>query len=113
MKVIEYPSGRPTLLGRTTNRQASKVGHPLDPITREVGLMFKEQVEQVLESLRPMLALHRGNVELVEADERTGVVKVKFLGTCSHCPLSEMTLKGGIESELKEHLPNVTEVIAV
>jgi len=74
---------------------------------------MKAAVEQVLESIRPNLAMHRGNVELVEVDEENGVVKVRFLGTCDGCPLASMTLKMGIESVLCERVPGVKEVVAI
>jgi Fe-S cluster biogenesis protein NfuA len=74
---------------------------------------MKDAIEQVLESIRPNLARHRGNVELVGVDEESGVVQVRFLGTCDGCPLATMTLKMGIEAVLFEQVPGVTEVVAV
>ena len=74
---------------------------------------MKEKISQVLEAVRPMLARHRGDIELVDVDEATGVVQVRFLGMCSGCPLSDLTLKGGVEEIMKEHVPGVTSVQAV
>ena len=74
---------------------------------------MKERIEALLEDIRPALARHRGNVELVDFDETSGVVSVRFQGTCVNCPLSEMTLKAGIESFLREAIPEIKEVIAV
>ena len=74
---------------------------------------MKSLVEEVLESIRPNLAMHRGNVELVDVDEENGVVRVRFLGTCDGCPLATLTLKMGIESVLSERVPGFTEVIAI
>jgi Fe-S cluster biogenesis protein NfuA len=73
---------------------------------------MKEKVEQVLEKIRPMLAADGGNVELVEVTD-DGVVKLKLTGTCGCCPMSQMTLKMGIEKLLKEEIPEVKEVIAI
>lgn len=58
-----------------------------------------------------MLARHAGNIELVAVEE--GIVKVRLLGTCHGCPLSELTLKAGVEELLKERVPGVRAVEAV
>jgi Fe-S cluster biogenesis protein NfuA len=73
--------------------------------------MTKEQVEGVLEKVRPLLQRDGGDVELVEVDE--GVVKVKLVGACGGCPMATMTLKRGIEAKLREEIPDIKEVVAV
>jgi len=72
---------------------------------------MREKVEEVLAQIRPMLEADGGGVELVDFEE--GVVTVKLLGACGGCPMSTMTLKGGIERILKEQMPEVKEVVAV
>lgn len=72
---------------------------------------MKEAVEHALETIRPMLAMHRGNIELVSAAE--GIVKVRLLGMCKGCPLAGLTLKAGIEEHLKKRVPGVRFVEAV
>ncbi len=72
---------------------------------------MKEQIEKTLEEIRPMLALHAGNVEFVKFEQ--GVVYVRMLGTCQGCPLSQLTLKAGIEELLKEKVKGVERVEAV
>ncbi len=74
---------------------------------------MKKQVEETLNQIRPTLQADGGNVELVDVDEKTGVVKVKLQGACSHCPMAEMTLRGGIERVLKEKVKGVKVVEAV
>ena len=69
------------------------------------------EVKEVLEMIRPALQADGGDVELVEVSD-DGIVKVKLVGACGHCPMSTMTLKMGIERTLKEKVPGVTEVIA-
>jgi Fe-S cluster biogenesis protein NfuA len=69
-----------------------------------------EEVKKVLELIRPSLQADGGDVELVEVSE-DGVVKVKLVGACGHCPMSTMTLKMGIERTLKDKVPGVTEVV--
>jgi Fe-S cluster biogenesis protein NfuA len=70
------------------------------------------EVKEVLEMIRPALQADGGDVELVEVTD-DGVVKVKLVGACGHCPMSTMTLKMGIERTLMEKVPGVKEVIQV
>jgi len=70
---------------------------------------MKEKVEKVLDEIRPMLMRDGGNVELVSIDE--GVVKVRLQGACAGCPMSQMTLRNGIEKVLKDKIPEVTAVV--
>ena len=72
---------------------------------------MEAEIEKVLKQVRPMLALHRGDVEFV--GYKDGIVRVKLLGTCDGCPLASLTLKAGIEDTLKEMVPEVKEVIQV
>lgn len=60
-----------------------------------------------------MLQADGGDVELVDVDEETGQVKVRLTGACGGCPMSQLTLKMGIESELKKQIPEVKEVVSV
>ena len=71
---------------------------------------MKEKVEEVLEKIRPSLQADGGDIKLVSVDD--GVVKVKLMGACQGCPMSEMTLKNGVERILKEHLPEIKSVEA-
>jgi Fe-S cluster biogenesis protein NfuA len=70
-----------------------------------------ENVERVLDELRPYLMADGGNVEIVEIEGPT--VKVRLQGACGSCPSSTMTLKMGIERKLREAIPEVSEVIQV
>ncbi|MCK4274073.1 MAG: NifU family protein [Dehalococcoidales bacterium] len=72
---------------------------------------MQDKVEEVLEKVRPVLVRDGGNVELVEVTD--GIVKVKLVGACAGCPLSQLTLKNGIERILKQEIPEVKEVVAV
>ena len=74
---------------------------------------MREKVEQVLAKIKPMLAADGGGVDLVDVDEATGIVKVKLTGACGGCPMSQMTLKMGIEKKLKEEVPEVKSVESV
>ena len=63
--------------------------------------------------LRPAFQRDRGDIEFVKFLPETGVVEVRMHGTCKGCGMAEFTLKMGVEETLKEHLPEVKEVIAV
>ena len=69
---------------------------------------MKEKVEAALNEIRPMLQRDGGDVELVAIEG--GVVKVRLQGACAGCPMSQMTLRNGIERVLKERIPEVTAV---
>ncbi len=66
---------------------------------------MREEVEEVLETIRPQLMQDGGNVELVDVED--GIVKVRLVGSCSSCSSSIMTLKMGIERALKKAIPMV------
>ncbi len=72
---------------------------------------MREQVEKLLNDIRPSLQADGGDVQLIDAQD--GIVKVKLTGSCAGCPMSTMTLKMGIERYLKDKLSEVREVIAV
>lgn len=73
---------------------------------------MEEKVRVALDKVRPALQADGGDVELVEVTPE-GVVKVKLIGACAGCPMSQMTLKMGIEKLLKEEVPEIREVEAV
>lgn len=73
---------------------------------------MKEKVQEALNKVRPQLQADGGDVELVEVTEG-GLVKVRLTGACKGCPMSQMTLKMGIEKFLKQQVPEVTAVEAV
>ncbi len=65
------------------------------------------------EYVRPAVESDGGAIDFKSFDELTGVVTVVLRGACSGCPSSTATLKGGIESLLKTHMPDVSEVVAL
>jgi Fe-S cluster biogenesis protein NfuA len=70
---------------------------------------MKTQIAEVINQIRPMLQRDGGDVELVDVSE-DGVVQVRLQGACAGCPMSQMTLKNGIERVLKEKVPGVVSV---
>jgi Fe-S cluster biogenesis protein NfuA len=70
---------------------------------------MKEQVEKVIQEIRPNLQADGGDIELVEVTE-DGIVKVRLRGACSGCPGAAMTLKMGVERILKSRIPEVKGV---
>lgn len=73
---------------------------------------MKEKVQAALDKVRPALQRDGGDVTLVEITE-DGIVKVRLTGACKGCPMSQMTLKNGIERFVKSEVPEVSAVEAV
>jgi Fe-S cluster biogenesis protein NfuA len=71
----------------------------------------KEKVEAVLNQIRPALQADGGDIQLVGVKD--GIVSVKLQGHCAGCPMSQMTIKNGVERILKQQLPEVKEVVSV
>ena len=72
---------------------------------------MKKKVEELISKIRPMLQADGGDIELVDVED--GVVKVRLTGACGTCPMSQMTLKLGVESILRKNIPEVKWVEAV
>lgn len=75
-------------------------------------MTLREKIEDALSQVRPALQADGGDVQLVDVDE-TGTVRVKLMGACGGCPMSQMTLKMGIEKILKQNVPEVKAVESV
>ena len=73
---------------------------------------MREQIEQALNKIRPALQRDGGDIELVEVEEN-GIVKVRLTGACGGCPMSQMTLKQGVERIVKQLVPEVKAVESV
>lgn len=73
---------------------------------------MKDRVQKAINQIRPNLQADGGDVELVDVTE-DGVVKVRLTGACRGCPMSQMTLKMGIEKFLRGEVPEVREVVSV
>ena len=73
---------------------------------------MKEKVQEALNQIRPSLQADGGDAELVDVDDN-GVVKLRLTGACAGCPMSQLTLKEGIEKALREKVPQITRVEAI
>lgn len=73
---------------------------------------MREQVEAALAKVKPALQADGGDVELVEVTDE-GIVKVRLQGACKGCPMSQMTLKNGIERIVMRDVPGVKSVESV
>lgn len=73
---------------------------------------MKEKIEAALNKIRPALEADGGGVELVEVTD-DGIVKVKLTGACGGCPMSQMTLKQGVERVIRQEVPEIKEVQSV
>jgi Fe-S cluster biogenesis protein NfuA len=76
------------------------------------GPIMKEKVQEAINQIRPNLQADGGDVELIEVTD-DGIVKVKLLGACQGCPMSQMTLKKGIQKFLQDKIPEVKEVVSI
>ena len=94
--------------GRAAAALAAEYKHALQAFKL---LVEDENVEKVLDELRPFQMADGGNVEVVELDGP--IVKVRLQGACGSCPSSTMTLKMGIERKMRESIPEVSEVVQV
>jgi Fe-S cluster biogenesis protein NfuA len=72
---------------------------------------MREKVEAALAEIRPNLQADGGDIELLDVND--GTVTVRLTGACGGCPMAAMTLKDGVERIIKEHVPEIVEVIAV
>ena len=72
---------------------------------------MQEQVEQVIEIIRPAIQADGGDINLLDVDESSGVVTVELTGACVSCPASTITMKAGIERIMKDRVPGVTAVV--
>ena len=75
-------------------------------------LDFNQRVARVIDAIRPYIQGDGGDIELVSVED-DGIVKVRLSGACSGCPHAAMTLKMGVERTLREHVPEVREVVQV
>jgi len=73
---------------------------------------MREKIEKVIAEIRPMLQADGGDITLIEVTPE-GIVKVRLTGACGGCPMSQLTLKMGVERYLKERVPEVKEVVTV
>lgn len=74
--------------------------------------MIKQEVEQALAKIRPFLQRDGGDIQLIDVTD-DGIVKVQLTGACQGCPMSQMTLKQGVEKALMKEVPGVKEVQSI
>lgn len=74
-------------------------------------MSMKVEVNKVLGEIRPRLQADGGDIELVDVED--GVVKVRLTGACAGCPMSQMTLRVGVERYLRDKIPTIKKVEAV
>lgn len=73
----------------------------------------EDKIKESLDSIRPSLQADGGDIEFVGFDEKKGIAKVSLVGMCAHCPMSQVTLKQGVEAVLMKEVPEVKEVVNV
>jgi Fe-S cluster biogenesis protein NfuA len=103
-----FTSGAPLLTDAVTAQENSLIGVGDDPADADIIVQIKELIET---KVRPAVARDGGDI--VYHGFQKGVVYLQMQGSCSGCPSSTATLKGGIESLLKHYVPEVTDVRAI
>ena len=73
---------------------------------------MRQRVQSVIDLIRPAVQADGGDIELVDVTGQ-GVVQIRFHGACHGCPSSHMTLQMGIERNLRDHVPEITQVVPV
>ncbi len=76
-------------------------------------MSINEKIANSLDQLRPALQRDGGDVEFVEYESDTGILKVRLMGACRGCPYSQMTLSQGIKRALQQNFPQLTDVVSV
>lgn len=72
---------------------------------------MEEKLKSLIDEIRPGLQADGGDIEFIGVND--GVVSVRLVGACGHCPLSAVTLKNGVERFIRRRLPEVKEVVSV
>ena len=99
------------IAGMVRNDDGDQTGWQTPSIERK-DIDMKEKIQAAIDKIRPMLQADGGDVELVDVSD-AGVVQVRLQGACKGCPMSQMTLKNGIERIIKQEVPEVTTVESV
>ncbi len=81
-------------------------------MTKKKHQALLQRVEDSINSIRPYLKTDGGNIEVLEITDDM-IVKLRLLGNCEDCPMSEMTMTAGVEEAIKRSVPEITRVVAV
>jgi len=79
---------------------------------KQIKNNLESKIKKAIEKVRPNLQADGGDIKFVGWYPETGIVQVQLVGMCAHCPMAQMTLKQGIEAEIKKVVPEVKEVIS-
>lgn len=94
-------------------KSVKKVVGKKKAVLKKSKLSITERVEKVLDSVRPYLISDGGNIELLGVDEKNGVVTVHLVGACASCSSAHVTLYSGVETALKDEIPEIVALVAV
>ena len=78
---------------------------------KQIKNNLESKIKKAIEKVRPNLQADGGDIKFVGWYPETGIVQVSLVGMCAHCPMAQMTLKQGIEAEIKKQVPEIKEVI--
>ncbi|PZM80338.1 MAG: hypothetical protein DKT66_13820 [Candidatus Melainabacteria bacterium] len=108
-RIIKKMKEDPVTLGALKEVLGDEVVYAVLRYHQLVKPSLQERVELALSTVRPMLATHGGNVELVEIEAPSTAI-IRLLGACSGCPASELTLSEGVEKAIREYCPEIQEI---
>lgn len=80
--------------------------------TFDTLLALEARVESIIESMRPMIARHGGDVALVEIT-KDNIAKLDFLGACADCAIADITLNDGLKTAIMLECPEITDVVVI
>ena len=106
MAISKKTAKKPVVKKTTVKKTAAK-----KPAKVSVGKIDK--IMKTLDKIRPALQMDGGDVQYVGFNEQSGILELRLVGMCAHCPMSQITLKQGIEVEIKKAVKEVKKVIAV
>ena len=86
---------------------------PSTPPNAEAGGDLRRRVDAALDVVRPHLAVDGGNIEIVDIDDATGELSIRWIGACSNCSMSVMTMKAGVEEAVLNRVPEIRSITAV
>ena len=85
----------------------------MSPSSAPSRMTISQRIEDALEAIRPALHIDGGDVEFIDFNDVDGVAQIRLVGACGGCPISNVTVKHGIERRIRAAVPEVTQVAVV
>ena len=85
----------------------------MSPPSGPSKMTVAERIEHALEAIRPALQIDGGDVEFIDFNDADGVAQIRLVGACGGCPISNVTVKNGIERRIRAAVPEVTQIAVI